>query len=169
MLDALDGGSFNGSLLAGGTFTGDVLAGGSFAGIWVPLVTPFHQGAVDHPALQRLVRHLAAQGVAGFVACGSTGEAAMLDDAEQDAVLASVLAASAVMAGLLVLAGLGYATLSRVLLAKEVAVLAVCGAGGLVYAVCLVLFRAVSPADLKAALKRETGASDGTPPPTGLD
>ena len=80
-----------------------------------------------------------------------------------------VLAASAVMAGLLVLAGLGYATLSRVFLAKEVAVLAVCGAGALVYAVCLVLFRAVSPADLKAALKRETGASDGTPPPTGLD
>jgi 4-hydroxy-tetrahydrodipicolinate synthase len=67
------------------------IAGGFFAGIWVPLVTPFHQGGVDHAALQRLVRHLAAQGVAGFVVCGSTGEAAMLDDAEQDAVLASVL------------------------------------------------------------------------------
>jgi 4-hydroxy-tetrahydrodipicolinate synthase len=66
----------------------------SFRGIWVPLVSPFHQGAVDHTALQRLVRHQATQGVAGFVACGSTGEAAMLDEAEQDAVLASVLDAA---------------------------------------------------------------------------
>ena len=65
-----------------------------FSGIWVPMVTPFRAGQVDHPALGRLVRHLAAQGVAGFVACGSTGEAAMLDEAEQDAVLATTLAAA---------------------------------------------------------------------------
>ena len=51
-------------------------------------------GAVDHAALHALVRHLAQQGVAGFVACGSTGEAAMLDAAEQDRVLATVLAAA---------------------------------------------------------------------------
>ena len=76
-----------------------------------------------------------------------------------------VLAASAVMAGLLVVAGMGYGTLSRVLLAKEIAVLVVCGAGGLVYAACIVLFRAVSLAELKATLKREPGAVA----PTGLD
>ena len=66
----------------------------SFEGIWVPLVTPFANGAVDHLALRRLVQLLAAQGVAGFMPCGSTGEAAMLDEAEQDAVLATVLAAA---------------------------------------------------------------------------
>lgn len=65
-----------------------------FEGVWVPLVTPLAQGAVDHPTLHRLVAHLAAQGVAGFMPCGSTGEAAMLDEAEQDAVLATVLAAA---------------------------------------------------------------------------
>lgn len=65
-----------------------------FSGIWVPLVTPFCAGQVDHPALHRLVQQLAAQGVAGFVACGSTGEAAMLDEAEQDSVLATTLAAA---------------------------------------------------------------------------
>lgn len=64
-------------------------------GIWVPLVTPFRQGRVDGPALKRLVGRLAGQGVAGFVACGSTGEAAMLDDAEQQAVLATVREAAA--------------------------------------------------------------------------
>jgi len=49
-----------------------------FSGLWIPLVTPFDRGAVDHPALYQLVRHLANQGVAGFVVCGSTGEAAAL-------------------------------------------------------------------------------------------
>jgi 4-hydroxy-tetrahydrodipicolinate synthase len=68
-----------------------------FDGIWVPLVTPFERGAVDHAALARLVRHLAAQGVAGFVACGSTGEAAMLDAAEQAAVLAAAAGKPVVM------------------------------------------------------------------------
>jgi 4-hydroxy-tetrahydrodipicolinate synthase len=66
-----------------------------FSGIWVPLVTPFDaRGALDLRALSRLVRHLAGQGVAGFVACGSTGEAAMLSKPEQDAVLACTLAAA---------------------------------------------------------------------------
>ncbi|MBI5255348.1 MAG: 4-hydroxy-tetrahydrodipicolinate synthase [Burkholderiales bacterium] len=65
-----------------------------FSGIWVPLVTPFRDGAVDLAALRRLVAHLARQGVAGFVACGSTGEAAMLDEAEQDEVLQATLDAA---------------------------------------------------------------------------
>ena len=67
-----------------------------FSGIWVPLVTPFREAAGDEPAvdaaaLTRLATRLASHGVAGFVACGSTGEAAMLDEAEQAAVLASVI------------------------------------------------------------------------------
>jgi 4-hydroxy-tetrahydrodipicolinate synthase len=60
------------------------------SGIWVPLVTPFAHGRVDHDALRRVAGHCAAGGVAGFVACGSTGEPWALDDAEQAAVLASV-------------------------------------------------------------------------------
>ncbi len=72
-----------------------------FSGIWVPLVTPFrgaagdgasgHEPAVDTAALTRLTARLASQGVAGFVACGSTGEAAMLDEAEQAAVLGAAI------------------------------------------------------------------------------
>ena len=65
-----------------------------FQGLWIPLVTPFHDGAVDHPSLARMTRKLAGQGIAGFVACGSTGEAAALDKAEQLAVLETVLDAS---------------------------------------------------------------------------
>lgn len=65
-----------------------------FAGIWVPLVTPFDHDAIDHAGLRRLVRTLAGAGIAGVVVCGSTGEAAALDETEQLAVLRTVLDAS---------------------------------------------------------------------------
>ena len=65
--------------------------GTAFAGLWIPLVTPFRDGAIDHDALAALTTRLARQGVAGLVACGSTGEAAALDKAEQLAVLETAL------------------------------------------------------------------------------
>ena len=65
-----------------------------FSGLWIPLVTPFAKGAVDHAALERLTRHYLNTGIAGLVVCGSTGEAAALDDEEQGAVLETVRAAA---------------------------------------------------------------------------
>lgn len=81
------------------------------SGIWVAIVTPFlgptfspAQGlGVDHAALRQLVQHLKQAEVTGLVALGSTGEPAALDDAEQDAVLDTVLDAAQ---GLPVIAGL---------------------------------------------------------------
>jgi 4-hydroxy-tetrahydrodipicolinate synthase len=84
----------------------------SFTGLWIPLVTPFRDGAVDHPALRALVRKLAPRGIAGFVACGSTGEAAAFDADEQLAVLDTVLAAAD---GLPVVMGVGGYNLPRAL------------------------------------------------------
>jgi len=63
----------------------------NFRGIWVALVTPFRDGAVDFPALQGLVAHLLEQGVTGLVVCGTTGEAAALSHDEQLEVLDAVL------------------------------------------------------------------------------
>lgn len=63
----------------------------SFRGIWVALVTPFRAGEIDFAALQALVGKLLEDGVAGFVVCGTTGEAAALSHAEQLAVLDAVL------------------------------------------------------------------------------
>ncbi|MDE1182278.1 4-hydroxy-tetrahydrodipicolinate synthase [Paraburkholderia sp.] len=63
-----------------------------FSGIWVPLVTPFADGVVDHAALRGLVRLYRDAGVSGLVALGTTGEPASLDETEQRAVLATVLA-----------------------------------------------------------------------------
>jgi 4-hydroxy-tetrahydrodipicolinate synthase len=65
------------------------------SGIWVPVVTPFAaDGRVDHERLAALVKSLVADGIHGLVACGTTGEAATLDEAEQSAVLGTVLSAA---------------------------------------------------------------------------
>ncbi|WP_419709791.1 4-hydroxy-tetrahydrodipicolinate synthase [Pseudomonas sp. NFX224] len=63
----------------------------SFQGIWVPLVTPFHNGAIDFVGLQRLVSHLLEKGVDGLIVCGTTGEPAAMAKHEQLAVLDAVL------------------------------------------------------------------------------
>ncbi len=76
-----------------------------------------------------------------------------------------VLAATVAMAAVLVAAGVAYETLSRLLLAKEIAVLVVCAVGGAVYGGALLLFRAVTVTELKAMLRREPGASA----PSALD
>lgn len=65
-----------------------------FSGIWVPLITPFRDGAVDHAALRTLVRDGVDAGLAGFVALGTTGEPSSLSAAEQLAVLDTVLDAA---------------------------------------------------------------------------
>ena len=65
----------------------------NFHGIWIPIVTPFQHGKVDFPALQKLAHHLKNAGVSGLVACGTTGEAAALDEDEQLAVLDALIAA----------------------------------------------------------------------------
>jgi 4-hydroxy-tetrahydrodipicolinate synthase len=51
--------------------------------ILTAIVTPFGEGgAIDEQAFVELMHHLAAHGSDGFVVCGTTGEAATLDDDE---------------------------------------------------------------------------------------
>lgn len=64
-----------------------------FTGIWVPLVTPFHNGEIDFPALQAMARRLIDAGISGLGVCATTGEAAALSEQEQLAVLDAVIAA----------------------------------------------------------------------------
>ena len=63
----------------------------TFRGIWVALATPLRTGEIDFAALRGLVGRLLEDGVAGFVVCGTTGEAAALSHEEQLAVLDAVL------------------------------------------------------------------------------
>jgi 4-hydroxy-tetrahydrodipicolinate synthase len=65
----------------------------TFEGIWVPLVTPFRQGKLDLYGAQQLALGLSAAGVHGLVVCGTTGEAATLNEHEQERMLCGVMEA----------------------------------------------------------------------------
>ncbi|SPU48533.1 4-hydroxy-tetrahydrodipicolinate synthase [Bordetella trematum] len=77
----------------------------SFHGVWVPLVTPFNEDGPDLPALRRLTRHYRQCGVDGLVVCGSTGEAAAMDEYEQLVTLDAVLAEAGELPVVMGLAG----------------------------------------------------------------
>lgn len=51
-------------------------------GIWLPLITPFRDDALDVTSLRRLLRHYAAQPIDGLILGATTGEGLTLDDAE---------------------------------------------------------------------------------------
>lgn len=82
------------SSVTSATDTHSAATGSPFKGVWIPLVTPFKGAQIDEDALAALVKCYAAAGVHGFVACGSTGEAAALTKEERLAVLDITLAAS---------------------------------------------------------------------------
>ena len=52
-------------------------------GVYVPLVTPFYNGAVDMQSLRRLMEHYIATGIAGLILLGTTGESPTVEAAEQ--------------------------------------------------------------------------------------
>jgi 4-hydroxy-tetrahydrodipicolinate synthase len=51
-------------------------------GIWLPLITPFRDDAVDVVSLRRLLRHYAAAPIDGLILAATTGEGLTLDDNE---------------------------------------------------------------------------------------
>lgn len=64
-------------------------------GLWLPLITPFKDGAVDFDSYARLVEHYIALGVDGLFPLGTTGESPALDDAETDALVERTLEVAA--------------------------------------------------------------------------
>lgn len=56
----------------------------NLTGLWLPLITPFRDGALDEASLRRLVAHYAAQPVDGFILGATTGEGMALDDEEAE-------------------------------------------------------------------------------------
>jgi len=68
----------------------------SIQGVWLPLVTPFRDGALDEASLRRMVRHYRGQPVDGFILAATTGEGLTLDGDETERLVAI---AAAEMAG----------------------------------------------------------------------
>ena len=84
-----------------------------FTGVCTALATPFRKGQIDEGALRGLIRRQIAAGVRALVACGTTGEASTLTDAEWERVLRVTLETARDHA--IVLAGTGTNDLRRTL------------------------------------------------------
>jgi 4-hydroxy-tetrahydrodipicolinate synthase len=65
------------------------------SGLWLPLVTPFKDGAVDFASYERLIDHYIDAGVNGLFPLGTTGESPALDDGEIDALVERTVARAA--------------------------------------------------------------------------
>ena len=53
-------------------------------GIWLPLVTPFRDGALDEASLRRMVRHYLGEPVDGFILAATTGEGLTIDEGDTE-------------------------------------------------------------------------------------
>ncbi|MEI7870932.1 MAG: 4-hydroxy-tetrahydrodipicolinate synthase [Alphaproteobacteria bacterium] len=65
------------------------------SGLWLPLITPFKDGAVDFQSYERLIEHYIGKGVDGLFPLGTTGESPALDEAEVDALVERTVAVAA--------------------------------------------------------------------------
>jgi len=57
------------------------------SGVWLPIITPFVDGAVDFAGYERLLEHYLGRGVSGVFPLGTTGESPTLDDDEMEALV----------------------------------------------------------------------------------
>jgi 4-hydroxy-tetrahydrodipicolinate synthase len=72
-------------------------------GVFVPLVTPFDaDDMVDLDSLEALAAGVLQEGAAGLVALGTTGEPTSLDEAEREAVVATIASVCADRGGTLI-------------------------------------------------------------------
>ncbi len=54
------------------------------SGLWLPLITPFNDGALDEVSLRRLLRHYAAEPIDGLILAATSGEGLALDESETE-------------------------------------------------------------------------------------
>lgn len=57
-------------------------------GLWLPLITPFRNGALDETSLKRLVRHYTNKPIDGLILAATSGEGMTLDDDELTRIVA---------------------------------------------------------------------------------
>jgi len=63
-----------------------------FSGVWLPVITPFKDGEVDHASYERLVDRYVRAGIAGIIPLGTTGESPTIDEAETEALVERTVA-----------------------------------------------------------------------------
>lgn len=51
-------------------------------GVWLPIITPFHNDKIDYTSYKRLFDHYSDKGISGIIPLGTTGEIPTLEDDE---------------------------------------------------------------------------------------
>jgi 4-hydroxy-tetrahydrodipicolinate synthase len=59
----------------------------TLSGVWLPIVTPFRDGAIDFASYERLLDHYVGLGIRGIFPLSTTGEGPALDDDEAEAIV----------------------------------------------------------------------------------
>jgi 4-hydroxy-tetrahydrodipicolinate synthase len=59
----------------------------AISGVWLPVITPFADGAVDLASYERLLNHYLGGGVSGIFPLGTTGESPTIEDEEVEAIV----------------------------------------------------------------------------------
>src|SRR5436190_1272613 len=90
-----------------------------FRGTYTALVTPFQDGALDLPALEKLIEEQIAAGITGVVAVGTTGESPTLSHREKEQVIRTTVEIA--KGRCQVLAGTGSNSTSATITATEAA------------------------------------------------
>jgi 4-hydroxy-tetrahydrodipicolinate synthase len=62
------------------------------SGVWLPVVTPFADGAVDFASYERLLEHYLGRGISGIFPLGTTGESPTIEDDEAEAIVDRTMA-----------------------------------------------------------------------------
>jgi 4-hydroxy-tetrahydrodipicolinate synthase len=57
------------------------------SGVWLPIITPFRDGAVDLASYERVLRDGLAKGISGVFPIGTTGESPTIEDDEMEAII----------------------------------------------------------------------------------
>ena len=62
------------------------------SGIWLPIITPFHNDKIDFASYKKLIEHYSTKGITGIIPNGTTGECPTIDDYEMESLLEKTIA-----------------------------------------------------------------------------
>ncbi|MCA1059686.1 4-hydroxy-tetrahydrodipicolinate synthase [Rossellomorea aquimaris] len=60
-------------------------------GVWLPIITPFHNGRIDILSYSKLVEHYVNQGISGLIPLATTGESPAIEEDEFEIILDKTL------------------------------------------------------------------------------
>jgi len=60
-------------------------------GVWLPIITPFHNGRVDYQSYEELINHFIPKGISGLIPLGTTGESPTISEDEFERIIDKTL------------------------------------------------------------------------------